>query len=124
MSDVFIRPVLGYITGSKLTTVNTYVTCTITAPSSAVGLTNFPIRGWKTLTVVLNAVTQNLHFDVDVSLDETVWVPKEVDKLVVVGTPVPLTLNDEPWNWMRILVKPAVAGVHGTGSFRVDGSTM
>jgi hypothetical protein len=124
MSDVFIRPVLGYVTGSKLTALDTYATCTITAPTGLVGLTNFPIRGWNTITLVLSAVTQNLHFKIDVSLDESVWVSKELDKLVIVGTPVVLTLNSESWNWMRILVKPAAAGVHGTGSFRLDGSTM
>ena len=111
------------IVGSQLTTVNTYVALAVDTPTKLAGNVNVYIRGYKSLTDLLKAATNNVLFQVSVSHDATEWVVKETDVLVVVGTNEELTL-EEHWNWMKIEIKPAVVDTHGTGTFQLEGGSL
>ena len=126
MSDVFVKPVLtkeGDITGSKTTTVNTYV------PIPVKGADSFRFRGYPRKLFVMKAVTNNLLMQIEFSINNTDWVVRIADIPVNVGTIVvkETETNSElrgPWNYCRVQVKPAVADTHGTGSFWFEGSTL
>ena len=123
MVDSYVHPIINEATGSKLTALNTYVICTIVTPADMVGLDNFSVKGLSKITLMLKAVTNNMHFKIEVSLDGSNWTTKFLDKFVIVGTPTPITL-EESWSYMQISVKPAVAAAHGTGSFVMHGSSI
>jgi hypothetical protein len=117
--EYFVKPKLKSWSGSKLTDVNTYVTVLDAITATAY----FLVRSFKTKTLQLSAATQALVYSIDVSVDGTVWVNKVTDQALTVATPVAETLT-EIWNYMRVQVKPAAAGVHGTITVNIVGGTL
>jgi len=115
----FVKPKLRAWIGSKLTTVDTYVV----VPEIVVGTLYFYMRGLKSKVIQLSAATQALVYSIDVSNDNIIWVNKVTDQALTVATPVAETLT-EIWNYMRVQVKPAAAGVHGTITVNIVGGTL
>ena len=118
MPESFMKPKLKRETGSKTTTINTYV-----------DIASFGIRGLKSKTFLLSAVTNTLHFKLDLSMDGTNWFTRLTDISVAVGAPVIREdiSNAElrgHWTHARVQVKPAVSNVHGTGTFVFEGSSL
>lgn len=115
----FVKPKLRAWIGSKLTTVDTYVV----VPEIVVGTLYFYMRGLKSKVIQLSAATQALVYSIDVSNDNIIWVNKVTDQPLAVATPIGETLT-EIWNYMRVQVKPAAAGVHGTITVNIVGGTL
>lgn len=117
--EYFVKPKLKAWSGTKLTTVNTYVT----VPEAVTAIAYALMKGFKNKTITLAATTNNLLFSIDVSNENIIWINKVTDQTLVVGTPQ-LAFLSEPWNYIRIQVKPAVDDTHGTISVYIQGSTL
>jgi len=119
MTEIFVKPKMKAWSGTKLTTVNTYVT----VPEAVTALAYAFLKGFKSKTISLSAAANNLLYSIDVSNENIIWINKITDQSLVVGTPVKETLT-EPWNYMRVQVKPAVDDTHGTISVYIQGSSL
>lgn len=114
----FVKPKLKDETSSLLTTGNDY---------AEIG--TFSIRGYKSKTFVLKATTNNLLFKIEYSMDGTNFYTRLTDIAVSAGAyAVKETETDTELrghhNYCKISVKPAGAGVHGTGTYNFEGSTL
>jgi len=110
----------------KLTTVNDYDDVQCHWPYSSSVLSSYwncECLGGKTL--YFTATTNNLLVKILGSLDEGVTFPVTVESefSVAVGTPVLKYLSGY-FNALKIQVKPAVAGAHGTLSVVGGGSSL
>lgn len=110
----------------KLTTVNDYDDVQCHWPYSSSVLSSYwncECLGGKTL--YFTAATNNLLVKILGSLDEGVTFPVTVESefSVAVGSPVLKTISTY-YNSLKIQVKPAVAGVHGTLSVSSGGTSV
>jgi hypothetical protein len=116
--EFFIKPRLKAESGSLLTTVDTYAT-----------IKEFNIRGYQSKTFVLKAVTNDLKFSIDFSIDGTNWYNRLTDIAVSAAAFVVKEDDTEEelrghFRFCRVQVKPAVSATHGTGTFEFEGSTL
>lgn len=116
----FVKPKLKSWSGTKLTTVDTYVTVL----DAITGTAYFLTRGYKTKTIQLSAATKALVYSIDVSVDGSIWVNKVTDQALATATPVVTSYVDELWNYLRVQVKPNAAGQHGTITVVMIGGTL
>lgn len=114
-----MKPKLKSWSATKLTAADTYFVLL----DAVTGTAYFLVRGFKTKAIQLSAATQALVYSIDVSNDTTIWINKVTDQALAVATPVGETLT-EIWNYIRIQVKPAAAGVHGTITVKIVGGTL
>ena len=119
MGDDFVKPVLtpAAIEGSLLTTVNGYTVIQVNSADY------FKIRGYRSIMILADAATNDLHFKVETSHDAVKWRTKKEDWEITAGETDGESMM-EPWNYMKISVKPQVGGAHGTGSFQIEGSSL
>ena len=117
--EYFIKPKLKSWSGTKLTTVDTYFTLL----DAVTGTAYFFTKGFKSKVIQLSAAAQALVYSIDVSNDATIWFNKVTEQPLAVATPVAETLT-EIWNYIRVQVKPAAAGVHGTITVNIVGGTL
>lgn len=115
----FVKPKLKNWSATKLTAADTYFTLL----DAVTGTAYFFIRGFKTKAIQLSAATQALVYSIDVSNDASIWINKVTDQPLAVATPVGETLN-EIWDFMRVQVKTAAAGVNGTITVKIVGGTL
>lgn len=126
--DVFVKPTLTHVEGAKLTAVDTYVIVPLTSPGvDASGI--FSIRGMRSKTLTVKAITKDLRFRVEMSPDGTNFSTFKDDVLVPAGYFTYFWSDWDPdiaglWHSMRISVKPDAAGQHGTGTFYFEGGTL
>lgn len=116
-SDVWVHPIMKSENGSLLST-NSYVT-----------VKSFKIRSLKSKTIIMTAVTNNLLFKIDYSMDGSTWITRLTDIAVNVGAYVVRETESNAelrgfWNFCRIQLKAAVADVHGTGTFWFESGTL
>jgi hypothetical protein len=119
MPEVFVKPRLKTVSGSLLTTGNSYAT----VPDAVALTAYFYCKGYKGKYFVLQCTTADLLFSVDVSADGTIWFNKVTDQLILIGASDELT-STESWPYYRVQVKPNVAGVHGTLAVSGELSTL
>jgi len=117
--EIFIKPKLKAFTGSKTTTINTYVTI----PDAVTALEYWFCRGFKSKYFTLKATLNNLLYSIDVSADGTVWFNVKTDQAIASGVTKSET-HAEIWPYYRVQVKPAVAGVHGKLEVAGEMSTL
>jgi hypothetical protein len=117
--EAFSKPKMKAWSGTKLTSVDTYVT----VPDAILATDYFNVRGYRSKTIQLSAATNNLLYSVDVSNDATVWVNKTTDQSLLTTTPKLQTLT-ELWDFIRVQVKPAVSATHGTITVKISGGTL
>jgi hypothetical protein len=119
MVEHFVKSKLKSWSGTKLTAADTYATVTDAVTSTAY----FIVRGFKSKVIQLSAATNALQYSIDVSNDGSIWINKVTDQALAVATPVGVVLN-EIWDFLRVQVKPAAAGVHGTITVKIVGGTL
>ena len=126
--DVFVKPTLMHVEGSKLTIADAYAVVPLSVPR-VVTSGIFSIGGMRSKTLILQATTKDLHFRVEFSHDGTNWSTMKEDFLVTSGHFTPLWSDWDTdlaglWDSMRVSVKPAAAGQNGTGSIYFTGGTL
>lgn len=123
MPEGFIKPKLVLRTGSHTTTVNTYVS----VPDDESGAAYFRVKGYQNKIAALVCTDNNLVYDIDGALDDGAGAPSDWIDLVddtdinVGNTKYPST---EPWDFLRVQVKPKVADAHGKLDVKIRGSTL
>ena len=126
--DVFVKPTLMHVEGTKLTVADAYAVIPLTVPG-VVANGVFSIQGMKAKTLILQAATKDLNFRVECSHNGTSWSTVKEDYLVLSGYFTPLWSELDPdlsglWHSMRVSVKPDAAGQNGTGSIYFTGGTL
>ena len=107
-------------TGSKLTVSDAY------APVQIGGADSFDVSKLLDKTMVFRAVTNDLKFQIEGSLDDVNFVVLETDIVVVVGTNIRRsspthTIMGEQWKRMKVSIKPNVSQAFGTGHVQFEG---
>ena len=123
MPELFIKSKLALRTGSHTTTVNTYVVI----PDDDTGTAYFRVKGYSNKIVALVATLNDLVYDIDGALDDGAGVPADWIDLVddtdiTVGNAK--YANTEPWDYLRVQVKPKVVDTHGKLDVKIRGSTL
>lgn len=119
MPEIFIKPKLKAIAGTKTTTSDAYTS----VPDTESGLLYWFCRGFKTKYFVLSATTNNLLYSIDVSADGSNWFNIKTDQSLTTATKKSET-HAEIWPYYRIQVKPAAAGQNGTITIAGEMSTL
>ena len=117
--EVFIKPKLKTLHGTKLTTVDTLVS----VPCTENGDLFFTIRGYKSKLLILSAATNTLVYTFDVSNDASVWFNKTAETDLLTTTPQYIVMT-EIWRYCRVQVKPKVAATHGTITATLECSSL
>jgi len=106
--EFFMKPKLKAFSGSKTTTINTYVT----VPDAITGTEYWYCRGFKSKYFVLKCTLNNLLYSLDVSPDGALWFNIKTDQLILKDATAKET-HTEIWPYYRVQVKPNVNDVHG-----------
>jgi len=118
MGEFFIKPKLAERTGSLLTVGDAYVV----VPDAVTGDAYHLVKGYKSKIVELICTGNSLDFKIDASLDATTWHEIKAEATLAVGST--FETNNEPWNYLRVQIKPTASGVHGTMAVTVKESSL
>lgn len=118
MPEVFIKPKLAERIGSLLTVGNDYVV----VPDTDTGEEYHLVKGYKSKIIELICTGESLDFKIDASLDATNWHNIKAETTLAVGHTY--ETSTEPWNYLRVQIKPTVGGVHGTMAVTLEMSSL
>jgi len=108
--EVFIKPKLAERTGSLTTTGAAYDVI----PDDDTGEEYFLVKGYRSKIIQLKCTLNDLIFKIDVSLDATNWHNIK-DETTLAKDAVTYETLTEPWNYLRVQIKPA----NGNGKMAV-----
>ena len=106
--DVHVKPVIKRRTGDYTTISNDYVV----VPDDVTGEEYFGVKGYKSKIIQLVCTLNNLLYKIDASLDATTWHQIKAEDTLNADA-VAYDTSTEPWEYIRVQVKPAVAATHG-----------
>ena len=118
MPEMFIKPKLAERTGDWTTIGNAYVV----VPDGDTELAYHKVKGYKNKLVELICTLNTLKFKIDASLDASSWHNIKAETTLAVGST--FETNNEPWNYLRVQIKPTVADAHGTMAVTVKESSL
>lgn len=108
MPEVFIKPKLAERLGSWTTVGNDYVK----VPDTDTGEEYHLVKGYKSKIIQLVCTLENLLYKIDASLDLTNWHQIKAEDTINADA-ITFETNTEPWNYIRVQVKPKVAEAFG-----------
>ena len=118
MPESFIKPKLAERLGSLLTVGNDYVI----VPDTGTGEEYHIVKGYKSKIIQLVCTLENLLYKIDASLDLTTWHQIKAEDTLNVGSTY--ETNTEPWNYIKVQVKPKVAEAFGKMAVTVEMSSL
>lgn len=119
MPEVFIKPKLAERKGFLLTEGNDYVV----VPDKDTEKPYFFVKGYKSKIIQLVCTEENLLYKIDASLDLESWHQIKAEDTLNADA-ITYETNTEPWNYIKVQIKPKVGTEYGKMAVTIEMSSL